>query len=550
MTTEHKDFLTLSFYKSLQLAFPPVLVHVLQELLKPSPSFKSISEYLRMDPMLTSQILHIVNASSYGFSKRIIDLERAVIAIGTNELLKLIISLSLQKRLTPKNAREAELDFGDWRITLWSAIAAEALCSSICPAQKQEAYLAGMLKDLPLYLALCREDAASFATPSGLITLPWPGQATDELRFWGYSHPELAHNILLYWGLPIELADAVRHHHDFAGRAALSRLSQILIFATRWSELLHDPHADPAQIVSFELTMAAEFDLGREEAEHLRASCAAKFNLRLSQLGIPQDPQAYTPVHNQSLPEIQRAYFLALGALSESAPLTPRSLAGTLGRYLRLFWNRTAFSLVLKLPGDEQGAAFRALPDATLAESTDIPEPLPRSGRLRVPLAGKSREYGFLALPQDSDRSTDTASLVMFARAIGMQLDALFPQQPPARTMRGERTRLAALYGGLMETLLKTLHINGCLLDRQGVVIWADSPQRRMIGKSIFTLSEPESPLQERWGPAFLDSLDGAVTVRALLAGGGRRTLRELQFVPHRQGQQSLYIVLVTPLPA
>ena len=424
MTAGQEHYLDAAFDKGLQLTFPPVLVQLLRALLDPSPSFQAISRYLQMDPMLASRILHIVNSSTYGFNSRITDLERAAIAIGTNELFKLVIALSLQKRLAPKNKREPRHEFGDWRMTLWSAIAAEAIASRICPAQKQEAYLAGMLKDLPLYLELCREEVPPFLRRPRLVTLPWPRQLAEELAYWGYSHPELTRDIFLYWGLPIELADAVRQHHDFMGRSSQSRLAQSVIYATRWAELLHAPGADPAQVVAFEFAMAAELDLDAESAATFRSSCSTKFNTLLAQLGIQPEEYVRSPLHEQPLQAMQRAYFLALGVLSESAPLSPESLAATTQRYLRLFWTRTTFEFFLNLSGNEQGSLFRSISGSDLNAERAVGEKHSlRPGWIRIPLAGKEREYGFLALPYPSTENAEESSLPMFMRVLGMHLE-------------------------------------------------------------------------------------------------------------------------------
>ena len=424
MTAGQEHYLDAAFDKGLQLTFPPVLVQLLRALLDPSPSFQAISRYLQMDPMLASRILHIVNSSTYGFNSRITDLERAAIAIGTNELFKLVIALSLQKRLAPKNKREPEHEFGDWRMTLWSAIAAEAIASRICPAQKQEAYLAGMLKDLPLYLELCREETPPFLARPRLVTLPWPGQLAEELAYWGYSHPELTRDIFLYWGLPIELAEAIRQHHDITGRSSHSRLAQSVIYATRWSELLHAPGADPAQVVAFEFSMAAELDLDMESAATFRSTCAAKFNTLLAQLGVQPEEYVRSPLHEQPLQTMQRAYFLALGVLSESAPLSPQALAATIQRYLRLFWTRTTFEFFLNLSGGERGSLFRSSSGSDLSAESIVGEKHAlRPGWLRIPLAGKEREYGFLALPRSSVENADENLLLMFMRVLGLHLE-------------------------------------------------------------------------------------------------------------------------------
>ena len=555
MTADQASHLDAAFDEGLQLAFPPVLVQLLRALLAPAPSFKAISGYLQMDTMLTGKVLHIVNSSTYGFNSRITDMERAAIAIGTNDLFKLVISLSLQQSLTPRNKRAHEDHHGDWSMTLWSAITAEAIAARLCPAQAQEAYLAGMLKDLPLFLELCKENVPPFLARRRLVTLPWQGQLPEELAHWGYSHPELAKDIFLYWGVSFELAEAVRLHHDFEGKPTHSRLTQSVIFATRWAELLHAPGADPELVVPFDLALAAELGLDQEGVKTFRASCVDKFNRLLAQLNIEKLPYLESRLHDQSVLSIQHSYFLALGALNESASTSPRLFASTLQRYLRLFWGQTSFELCLRTPDSGQGTVFRSLNGAALTEeAVAMGEAAARPGWFRMDIAGKKELYGFLALPRMLEENLEEPPLSVFLRVLGLHLPQYYPD-PTGHASElscpeaGESPlqTLALAHSGLMETLLQALDARICLLDDSGTIIRADAPCRHLLGANIFVLYTPVLPRQIAWNPSFLQSLSGIARLNASFAASA--ALHELTFAPLEKSPKPTFLMLMRPLP-
>lgn len=423
MTVEQVQSLDLAFDKGLQLAFPPVMVRLLKALLEPEPSFAEIAAYLEMDPMLAAKVLHIVNTTNYGFSQKFTSLHRAAVAIGTADLFKLLISLSLQKKLYSESQRDPKLVYGDWRLTLWSAQAAEAIAGVLCPQYRQYAHLGGMLKDLPLFLAFCRNEVPPFLRGVRLATLPEPGQAAQELAYWGRDHAELAHDILLYWGFPVELAEAVKTHHAPSGGPAGRPLSRTLVYATRWAELLLVPDTDPGQMVAFELGLAAELGFDLEAMEKFRASCWEKFHVLMEQLEL-EGKDGDMRLHEQSLVNIQSYYFLALGALSDIAPQSAKAVAVTLQQQLRLFWGVTTWELSLLLPGSNSGFLFRCEHDAVLARPLADPAgaPVPPGWR-RLPIVCSGNHYGHLAFPESGGNNDHQDTLPLFAHMLALCLD-------------------------------------------------------------------------------------------------------------------------------
>lgn len=417
---KQQPFLDEAFDKGLQLAFPPVMVQLLKALLDPEPSFDTIARYLEMDALLAGKVLHIVNSSNYGFAEKFTSLHRAAVAMGTADLFKLVISLSLQKKLHPAPGRAPRSLYADWRLTLWSALAAEAVAGCLCPRYKGEAYLGGMLKDLPIYLALGAADAPGFLRQGGPATLYSAGAAVDELGHWGRGHAEIARDILLFWGLPEELCEAVRMHHDPAA-ANGTLLDKSLFFGTRWAELLHAPEPDPGELVSFELLLAAELDLNKAELETFRKACADKFNALAGQLGIKNGGQE--PVlHEQPLASIQSCYFLALGALRDIVPHGGGGMASTLQQQLKLFWGVTRWRLRLALPGAGDELCFLCENAGLRQVAPEKQDVAPPPGWSSLFLAVGDFKYGRLDVGM-AEESMRQGSLPTFVHMLAFCLD-------------------------------------------------------------------------------------------------------------------------------
>lgn len=300
------------------------------------------------------------------------------------------------------------------------------------------------------------------------------------------------------------------------------------------------------------MAMSAELGLDAESAATFRSTCAEKFNLLLSQIGIQQDQHTAAALHDQPMQAIQRSYFLALGAVSECSPLSPRSLAATVQRYLRLFWNRTTFELFLNLNDTDRGHLFRSVSGSDLMEENTFRASVStRSDWLRIPLIGSAREYGFLSLPRKAEENGEGASLPMFMRVLGMQIES---QSQRGETLRsggaGFEPPFTLAHDALLESLLRALPFQVYLLDASGAVVWADAPHRQLLGANIFAISRPAGQYQNSWNAAFLSALTGVVRLKASLAGAAGPRIHDVIFAPVRGSQSAAYLLLMAPNPA
>ena len=426
-----------AMHQGLQAVFPPVMIKLLHALLEPSPSFTAVADFIRMDPLLTGTVLQIVNSSIYGFSEKITDVERAIIAIGTADMFKLALSLSLQKRMRPVPKRLQATQFRDWRLVVWSALAGDALAGYLCREERKKAYLAGMLKDIALLLAFCQDAPPEFLINSLAVTLSPPAQTAAELSCWGGTHADLAHDFLIFWGLPDDLAQAVKDHHDLNNVMDKPPLTQCVIYATRWAELLHAPEKNVELLVSFEMSLAHFLGISTDELQALRSKCAEQFELTTKQLGIREAAQEPN-FHDQSLALIQNFHFLVQEAL---APATAYSLANTatvLQRQLRIFWKIPTWECFLCLPDKEQGSFFRCSEGVLSPETWVSPGAIrPSAGFISVPIAASGKNLGFLALSgRYLSGQSRVEELQLFAHVFGLHFlergQLLQLQQPAA----------------------------------------------------------------------------------------------------------------------
>ena len=144
--------LVTSLRASLKATFSPATAQLLQEAVKPEPNFGVIASILKLDPALATAILTLVNSPYYGQTCKISDLQRAAIILGDNEILRIALSLSLQKNLNSILEKNGFDTFANWRIIIWAAQGAEIIARRLAPGEEEAAYLCALVKDLSLLL--------------------------------------------------------------------------------------------------------------------------------------------------------------------------------------------------------------------------------------------------------------------------------------------------------------------------------------------------------------------------------------------------------------
>ena len=121
--------------------------------------------------------------------------------LGTREILKLAISISYQQALLEGTERDEF--FREWRLIVWSAVAAGMLGGIMCPGQADTAYLCCLLKDTSLLFLRCSapEELPKLSATRPLTAFK-PGQLQAEEEAWGMSHGALSHFVLAKMGGP------------------------------------------------------------------------------------------------------------------------------------------------------------------------------------------------------------------------------------------------------------------------------------------------------------------------------------------------------------
>ncbi len=447
-----------SLMRSLQQSFPPSFATLLQEILKPEPDFDRIGKVIKTDPALTANVISLVNSPYYGLSQKVLDLKRAAVILGTRELLKIILGISLVEasrhdgRLEPQTVRR-------WRTTLWSATAAQTLAEYHCPEKADTAFLSALLKDIALLLS--DQDSAKQETD---ITANHTADPTAA------NHANISCQMLCDRNLPQEMLDAVAAHHDFPQLKEYPRLTQCVILGTAWAEIELDPQTDPLVQINFKYTLQEQLAIPAPASETIRKTTLQRFTA-LTQLLHLDDPIIDTRLLSLSVEKIQRIFFLSMDLTGATGGL--ESLAKIIQKHLHFQWNLRAWELGLRWPRERQWSLFRGHLGEVLHEAqTYVPfQDLTWTyqGHCFV-LTGSGQTWGELRVPEKYLDQDTLDQLGYYTRFLSQALE----QYSQRTAILEDKARI-----------LDQLPIGVAWLNASGRVMDANASLRRMLGVDV-----------------------------------------------------------------
>lgn len=400
-----------------RFSLSPVVLRLMVEAAKPEPDFQVLAEIIRADPALAATVLSLVNSPFYGQAQKVSDIQRAAVVMGARELFKTALLVSLRQDQERALNGKGHDPAPEWRLTILSAVAAEALARRLCPDQADLAYLCALLKDVSLlFLRAVSPELLPRREGSAPLLSLVSGQLQSEHEAWGLDHPDLSRLLLAKWGLPPEIGEGLCAHHDMDRLEERTPLQQAVILATQWADVELSPSRGPFSAVRFNHRLRAVLGLRESELEQLRSDCLVRFEALLQHLGLDHAPEDDCCIRH-SLKAMQGAYFMSIDLLAVDGGV--EAVAGLMARHLGLSFGLRHFDLALRSAHGEEFYFFSSTaegglgPAAGPVPSADLPWNLKAKG---LPLRAGDRKWGELRhRPQDL-RADEAWALALYLR--------------------------------------------------------------------------------------------------------------------------------------
>lgn len=194
------------------VSLPAIVVKVNQLLNDPSSSATDIAHTVGQDPVLTARLLKLVNSPFYNFPSQVDTLSMAVTILGTRQLRDLVIASTVVTHFKPSPEVKFDLETF-WCHSITTGIAARTIALSLNIANSERLFIGGLLHDMGkmiMSLLLPREmESLNKVNDNTKLKIENP-----EEQIFGFTHSQLANELLASWHFPESLSQPILHHHD------------------------------------------------------------------------------------------------------------------------------------------------------------------------------------------------------------------------------------------------------------------------------------------------------------------------------------------------
>ena len=251
---------------------PAIAAELLGLLSDPRAHTDRFVELVRHDPALTGRVLKLCNNGFFGEEDPAADIFDAVMRLGYYEIYFVVAALvSSNAMAIAKNAEGFDIN-ELWQHTVTSAVAGEKLAQRV-GEPPAVAFTVALLHEIG-QLVFAAVEPARYAEVRRQTEMFGGSLAVAERAAFGVAHATVGARLLVRWGLPESVCQAVRHHND---PPAAARPHERLVAVVQMAHTLADYLATP----DFSLE---DWSAGHPEAMNLLGLTAEDLPLLLEQI--------------------------------------------------------------------------------------------------------------------------------------------------------------------------------------------------------------------------------------------------------------------------
>ncbi len=216
-------------------SLPDVFRRVNEVIERPNASAVEIGKVVMEDPGLSSRLLRLVNSSLFSFPGEIDTISRAIAIVGTQQVRDLALATCVIEMF-----EDVSTDFVNME-SYWQHCLATAVCARLLAQYAEEEnierfFVAGLLHDIGSIVIYLR-GGRRLKRIVKRCTEDRQNLLTAERAVFGFDHTDVGRELLMLWGLPDVLQEAVGAHHQpmrakrFPKEAQVTHIAEFLVEA-------------------------------------------------------------------------------------------------------------------------------------------------------------------------------------------------------------------------------------------------------------------------------------------------------------------------------
>lgn len=195
------------------LPIPQVALKIIRMINMDCYQMAAVAGEIKTDQVISAKIIRLCNSTYVGAKKRIDSIDRALVIIGEQKLLKMVVSASMETYFSNSGNGYSLCRGGLFQHALQAAIVSQRLAQLTGKSAPDIAYTAGLLHDIGK-VVLDQYLAAHWPFFYRRTQIEGTALCTAETEKFGLSHPQAGFKLACAWSLPENLSDTILHHHQ------------------------------------------------------------------------------------------------------------------------------------------------------------------------------------------------------------------------------------------------------------------------------------------------------------------------------------------------
>ncbi|KAF0189136.1 MAG: putative signal transduction [Desulfobulbaceae bacterium] len=170
-----------------------------------------LNKVISLDPVLTGQVLKLINSAYYSLMNKITSLTRAITMLGMNTVKNMALSTAIIQSVAGSNKSKALPTTRFWVHSIGVGVSAKllAIARGVPIQEREEFFIAGLLHDIGK--VPFGDEYSQVLSIAGQEQRPL---VDVEREFLGIDHQEVGELIAAKWKLSRAMTSCIGYHHD------------------------------------------------------------------------------------------------------------------------------------------------------------------------------------------------------------------------------------------------------------------------------------------------------------------------------------------------
>jgi HD-like signal output (HDOD) protein len=192
---------------------PEVTARIIKTVEDPKSTAAQLHQIVSHDPALVTRILKVVNSSFYGLPGQIASVERAIVLLGLNAIKNIAVAASLGQLFRGVKLCEGFTAKDLWTHCIAVAVTARELAKQMRVPIADEAFLAGMIHDIGILVAL-QTNPEQLRAVCEKVQSSGGNFCEVEREITGVDHQQLGMGLADVWKFPRPCQLVAGFHHQ------------------------------------------------------------------------------------------------------------------------------------------------------------------------------------------------------------------------------------------------------------------------------------------------------------------------------------------------